>query len=171
MLGAKESRMAIPPKVCPRCGEEYLHTAIECVHCQIALVHHDQVGEIPVEELPPPSELRRIRAAGAAWVVSLSEQLTEREIPHRVEPLNDAEADAQGGGAGPYGVYVRDEDFEAAKAIDTAYLKREMPDLDESQLEEALAGDDDDGCPACGDPVAPDAVECAGCGLALGPIE
>jgi hypothetical protein len=171
MLALEESTMTLPPKLCPRCGEEYLHTALECVHCEVALVHPDQAGQVSAYELPPPSELRRIRAAGAGWVVSLSERLAEREIPHRVEPLDEAEADAQGGGAGPYGVYVREEDFEAAKAIDTAYLKREMPDLDESQLEEALAGGDDDACPACGDPVAPDAAECAGCGLALGPIE
>jgi len=163
--------MALPPKVCPRCGEEYLHTAVECVHCEVALVLPDQLGEVPVDSLPPPSELRRLRAAGAAWVVALSEQLTEREIPHRVEPLNEAESDAQGGGAGPYGVYVREDDFEAARVVDLAYLKREMPDLDESQLEEGFAGADDGACPACGDPIVPDADECGGCGLALGPIE
>ena len=163
--------MALPPKVCPRCGEEYLHTAIECVHCAVTLVLPGQLEDAPVDELPPPSELRRVRAAGAGWVVTLSEQLAEHDIPHRVESLNEAEADAQGGGAGPYGVYVREEDLEAAKAIDSAYLKREMPDLDESAIEAGFAGADDGTCPACGDPVTSDVDECAGCGLALGPIE
>lgn len=159
--------MALPPKVCPACESEYLHSAIVCAHCEVALVHPDELAAAPApEDLPPAADLSLLRAAGAAWALRLSERLVEEEIPHRLEPLavGEAERDVS---AGPYGVYVREADLPAARRVDAAHLAREMPDA--GALEPGAF--DEDACPACGDPLSPGDAECGGCGLALGPVE
>lgn len=156
--------MALPPKVCPECGEEYVHSMVTCVDCEVELVHSDALGDEPASELPPVAELTSIRVASAGWAVALSELLVEAGIPHRVELVS-----ADGGASGPYGVYVRAENVERARAIDAELIDREIPDLPEGWEAAATAGGE--GCPACGSEVGADAVECPDCGLALGAPE
>jgi hypothetical protein len=66
----------------------------------------------------------------------------------------------------PYGVYVRPVDVEAAAAIDEAFFREQIPDLPEGH---GVSGAPEvaEGCPACGEPADPEAVECPSCGLAL----
>lgn len=156
--------MALPPKICPDCGEEYVHSAVTCVHCEVALVHAEEAHSAPSQELPPASELSPIRIASSGWALALSELLVEAGIPHRVEVVSEDAAGRRGSGPGPYGVYVRSEDAERARTLDTRHLEREIPDLPEG-WEGSPAGED---CPACGASVADDAAECPDCGLALG---
>jgi hypothetical protein len=166
MLPALECAMALPPKVCPECESEYMHTVTSCVHCDVELVPFEELVAAPASELPPSSELSLVRAAGMGWVVSLSERLVEAAIPHRVDPLEKRD-EGSGNPPGPYGVYVRERDLDAAQRIDAAHIAHEIPDAHEASVH-AVA---EDACPACGDPISESDAECAGCGLAFGPVE
>jgi hypothetical protein len=166
MLAVRESRMALPPKVCPQCESEYVHTAVVCAHCNVELVDAGSWVPTPARELPAASELALVRAAGMGWVLALSERLVEAEIPHRVEPL-------EGGGKedeappGPYGVYVREADLAAAHRIDAAHLAREIPEAETADADSF----GEDACPACGEPISESDTECGECGLPFGPAE
>jgi hypothetical protein len=160
--------VSLPPKLCPECGEEYLHTAERCVHCDVALVQPDQVETTETPDLPPIGELTCVRAASVGWATSLSDRLREAGIPHRIEAVGgEGMGSAQRPGHQvPYGVYVQNEDFAAAAEIDRIHMASQIPDIPDDFEEGAELGDD--ACPACGEPLPPDAPECAGCGLVLG---
>lgn len=160
--------MPMPPKLCPECGEEYVHAASVCAHCDVPLVLEGEAPEAArVGELPPISELVCVRASSAGWAMGLSERLVEAGIPHRVQAAS-AEADEGGqrrpGSNLPYGVFVRSEDEPAATEIDLAYTEHQIPDLPEDFAATAI---DSDQCPACGEAILETASECPGCGLAL----
>jgi predicted RNA-binding Zn-ribbon protein involved in translation (DUF1610 family) len=162
----------MPPKLCPECGEEYLHTASACIHCDVPLVlEGERPAQRAVEDLPPASELVCVRAASVGWAMSLSQHLVEAGIPHRVQA---AELDADEGSRRkpgqnlPYGVFVLAEHAEAAARIDLAHTERQIPDIPEDFGQSEISADD---CPACGESIAPTATECPECGLALLPPE
>jgi hypothetical protein len=160
--------VSMPPKVCPECGEEYVHAASVCVHCDVPLVLE---GEAPdaaqIAELPPIAELICVRASSVGWAMGLSERLVEAGIPHRVQAASadDDEGGQRRPGANlPFGVFVRPEDEAAASEIDLAHTEHEIPGIPEDFDPSAT---DTDQCPACGDPILETATECPGCGLAL----
>lgn len=158
--------MQLPPKVCPDCGEEYVHSATTCPDCDVELRLEGEAAEgVAADTLAPSSELARLRVVPDAWAVALSEELRRVGIPHRVEPLPDMRAPGQGT---MYGVFVRREDGPAALQIDSELALEQVPDApDEIRVGEH----DEDSCPACGDPIASDAEECPGCGLPFQPGE
>ncbi len=158
--------MALPPKLCPECGEEYVHTAVQCFHCEVALVHADELAPAPGSgsELPAAAELTPIRIAAADWALALSERLVEEGIPHRIEAVAEAARGAGRRDAGRYGVYVRPEDAARARALDAEQLSREIPDIPEDWQDAAAEAE---GCPACGAAVAETDTECPDCGLSL----
>ena len=160
--------MALPPKVCPECREEYLHSAVSCVHCDVALVLPDDLENAPESSLPPTSELHCLRACQSGWAVGLSDRLREAGIPHRVEqvasnPANRTQA---------YAVWIQPADLERARPIDEACAADQVPDFpegyDDDYREAEAHGDGDQACPACGERVAPEHTECGSCGLFLG---
>ena len=153
--------MALPPKICPDCREEYLHSVQSCVHCEVPLVLEEQLEDVPVEGLAPSSDLATVRTASAGWALALSERLVGAGIAHRVEEVSEG---ASQGGAQPYSVFVRAQDLERARVIDAEQMEREIPDLPEDWETAGQAGD---GCPACGAELADEASECPECGLAL----
>jgi len=164
--------MIMPPKICPECGEEYVHTASICIHCDVALVLE---GDVPVgsasEALPPASELICVRAASVGWAMSLSEHLLEAGIPHRIQAAtseDDEGSERKPGHNLPYGVFVRAEHEAAAAQIDRAHTGAQIPDIPEDFGQTEISADD---CPACGESILPTATECPGCGLALLPPE
>jgi len=160
--------MPKPPKVCPECGEEYLHTASVCVHCDVPLVlEGDRPAPHVAEELPPASELVCVRAASVGWAMSLSEHLVEAGIPHRIQATESEEDDGSRRKPGqnlPYGVFVLAEHAETAAQIDLAHTGRQIPDIPEDFGQSEISADN---CPACGEAISPTATECAECGLAL----
>lgn len=158
--------MALPPKLCPECESEYVHAMTSCVHCDVELVHLDELVAAPARELPPASELSLVRAAGMGWVLALSERLVEAGIAHRVDPLEPRD-EGDTTPPGPYGVYVCEKDLESARRIDAAHIEREIPDADLG----GGAAVAENACPACGDLISESDPECAGCGLAFGPVE
>ena len=155
--------MPLPPKHCPECGGEYVHTVLVCARCGVALV---LAGEpIAVRELPPSAELSKVRTATLSWARSFSDLLAEAGIAHRVEPEDDSARAAGGpGGEQLCGVFVRAEDREQAARLDAQHLRSQIPDVPED-----LAGGaaEEGHCPACGEPADLDAPECASCGLAF----
>jgi len=155
--------MTLPPKICPECGEEYVHSAQECIHCDVPLVLEAELAEAPVEELAPSSDLVSVRVASAGWALALSERLVEAGIPHRVEAVAGDSSPAPGR-AHPYAVLVRPQDVGRARGIDAEQMQREIPDLPEGW---DAPGAEAEGCPACGAALAADAAECPDCGLAL----
>jgi hypothetical protein len=166
--------MALPPKLCPECSEEYLHTASTCIHCEVPLVlEGEQPAARAAEELPPVSELVCVRAASVGWAKSLSEHLAQAGIPHRIQAATPEEDEDDGGRRKPghnlpFGVYVYAEDVEAAARIDVAHTETQIPDIPESFGQAELSADS---CPACGESISETATECAECGLALLPAE
>lgn len=155
--------MTLPPKRCPECGEEYVHTVLVCADCGVALV---LAGEtIPTRELPPTSELVRVRTATRSWAHDFSERLAEAGIGHRVE-LEDEPGRRAGFAhdAQLCSVFVRAEDGEEAARLDAEYLHSQIPDVPEDYARRAAEADR---CPACGEPADLAAPECPSCGLAF----
>ena len=155
--------MTLPPKHCPECGEEYVHTVLVCPDCGVALV---LAGEpIARRELPPTSELLRVRTAAVPWARSFSDLLAEAGIEHRVE-LEDDSARVAGAPheAQLCSVYVRPEDREDAARLDAEHLRSQIPDVPEDFAGRVA---EDDRCPACDEPADLAAPECSSCGLAF----
>lgn len=163
-VGASEGPVASEYKICPECEEEYTLSAIECADCGAALVFPDQLAaEPPPDAFPETDELECVRVGPLPWTRALSEALTSAGIEHRVQP---DERDPEQGGVDPrhfggetvYGTWVKPEDASAASEIDDVLFGHLEPEnADESQGDEA--------CPACQEPLAPEAIECGSCGL------
>ena len=158
--------VAPEPLFCPECEGEFVPTALSCPDCEVALVTAAALEQREVESLPPASELVCVRAAGVSWAQALSALLAEEGISHRIEAAGDdgEEVSRRPGATLPYGVYVRAEDVEAAREIDAAFMQSQIPDLPEGH---ELSAQEAEGCPACGEAVAPDAADCPECGLVL----
>jgi len=155
--------MTLPPRRCPECGEEYVHTVMVCAECGVALI---LAGDpIPVRELPPSSQLLRVRAATPSWARSFSDLLTDAGIAHRVEVEGDPARAADGpADAQLFSVFVRPEDGEEVARLDALHLRSQIPDVPEDYAAGAVG---EGLCPACGEPADLAAPECASCGLAF----
>ena len=110
----------LPPKICPRCGEEYVHTAQVCVECDVPLGFDAPPAEAPRDELPPAEDLVAIRNAEVSWIDGLAHALADAGIPSRVELPRREDSTVQGRrmGAIRCTIYVRQEDVPAAARID-----------------------------------------------------
>ena len=158
----------LPPRRCPECGEEYVHTVAVCPDCGVALVLEGEsipAPSAPVDDLPPASELVRVRTATLGWAYSFSDLLAEEGVPHRIEAEDDgvkvagARREEQ-----VCSVYVLPEDRERAAQLDAQHLRTQIPDVPEDRGDIVPA---EDRCPACGERADLDAAECASCGLAF----
>ena len=106
--------MVMPPKFCPECQDEYVHSATVCADCNVPLVFEGELCDLEgTEDLPPISELVCIRASSVSWAMALSEKLAAAGIPHRIQAASadDGDGDRQKPGQNlPYGVFVLDDD-------------------------------------------------------------
>ena len=151
---------------CPECGEEYTRAVARCAHCDVALVPAGSVVEPPPPEFPAIDRLACVRVGPLPWTRALSQALTELGVEHRVERDVRGEAErgpdpALFGGETLSGVWVRPEQPARAAELDRQLFAALEPDR-------AEASEGEESCPACGDPLAPDALACPGCGLAFG---
>lgn len=169
MLPPSEKNVTLPPKLCPECGQEYVHTIAVCADCGVELVLEGELERerepVPRFELPPLSALVRVRAATISWSRGYAQRLEAAGIPHRIELEPDAGATTSARhGERVCSVYVRAEDVPAATLLDFAHLRSQIPDVPEDF---GVADTGEDICPACGEPADLTAVECASCGLAF----
>jgi hypothetical protein len=156
--------------VCPECRVEHTRKATHCADCGVELVTPDRITaeEAVIAAYPPASELECVRVAPLAWIRALSQGLEENGIAHRVEPAGEGDApEGQDagvfGGAQLFGLYVLDERAAVAREIDGSIAVQLLPGA-----APALADGEEASCPACGEPLAHDTVECGDCGLRLG---
>jgi hypothetical protein len=153
------------PKLCPECGEEYVHTVLRCPDCDVAL-GADGPAPAAAFELPDAEQLVLLRNAEVPWIDGLAHALAEAGIPSRVElPRVEDTKSVQSRGMGNVRctIYVRSEDAPEAARIDAEFARTQVPDLPDDAEQHA----ESDGCPGCGTTVASDATECPECGLAF----
>ncbi len=150
-------------QICPSCKGEFTLAVSRCTECDVDLVAPDEAGG----NFPPASELLCIRIGPVPWIQALSDGLEEREIVHRVEPVDPAEAPEAVdlfGKVELFGLYVDESGEAVARHLDGALAAQALP---EAQVEPLPEGDVES-CPACETPLAADATECPDCGLAFG---
>ncbi|MBW2316527.1 MAG: hypothetical protein JRH10_20380 [Deltaproteobacteria bacterium] len=154
------------PKRCPECGEDFLHTTEVCSDCGVPLKLVSELeGPDAGAGLPPASELALIRAEGPAWIDVLAAALRAADIPSRVEIIDPEQHGARSGLTGSAcGLFVREVDVVRAREIDAEVQREQIPDMPT----EDVAGEGEEGCPACGHAIAADDAECPDCGLFLG---
>jgi hypothetical protein len=152
----------LPPKVCPQCGEEYVHTVTRCADCDVPL-GFDAPAAAPALELPPAEELVALRNAEVPWIEGLAHALADAGIPSRVELLRreDSTVQSRGLGAIRCNIYVRREDAADAARIDAEFARTQVPDLPQADA----AWEESEACPGCGSALGADAAECPECGL------
>ncbi len=156
----------LPPKICPRCGEEYVHTMQRCRDCDVPLGSDAPVAGVVVE-MPPADQLVALRNAEVSWIEGLAHALAEAGIPSRVElpRREDQSVQSRGMGAIRCNIYVRPEDAEAAARVDAEFARTQVPDMPE---ESESAWGEAEACPGCGSELGADAIECPECGLSFG---
>jgi hypothetical protein len=160
--------MELPPKICPRCGEEYVQAAEICADCGVPLGSEGPpADDEPAFELPPAEELVPVRNAEVPWIEGLAHALAEAGIPCRVElpRSEDDSVQSRGLGALRCTLFVRPEDAQQAARVDAAFARTQVPDL---TADDAGEWGESDTCPGCGTTLDTDAVECPECGLAFG---
>jgi hypothetical protein len=159
-------------KLCTRCGSEYVWTMESCIDCGGPLTEVDPRMTTPPRGRREPSPLTDLRPAHVftaadeplvlrqeelPYVQALAERLRAAGIPYEVF----APDDCRGGCSTKYSVLVGTADFVAAAAVDRQVLAELVPDA------ETFVDLDTAGCPACGTPRIPGAVDCADCGLSI----
>jgi len=156
----------LPPKICPRCGEEYVHTMQRCVDCDVPLGSDAPVAEAAIE-MPPIEQLVALRNAEVAWIEGLAHALADAGIPSRVElpRREDQSVQSRGMGAIRCNIFVRPEDGPAATRVDAEFARTQVPDLPDA---EAGEWGESESCPGCGTELGADATECPECGLSFG---
>src|SRR5262245_38823066 len=100
--------MNLPFKTCPRCGVEYVATALVCSDCNVALEVLPVGGREPpaTASLPPASELTRIAAGGPWEMERLALELQEAGISCRIDAMpSSAPISRRVAGAPPRGSY------------------------------------------------------------------
>ena len=109
----------------------------------------------------------RLRAHGDARLRAgaLGRASSEAGITHRIEAVPDAEGDevARAGPARtcPTASTCARRTCRPPREVDREYLRSQIPDLPARRRGRRW----EEGCPACGAPLAPDAAECPDCGL------
>lgn len=157
--------MDLPPKICPECRVEYVHTAVECSDCHVPLVAADALPEAADDRLADLEQLTPIRVESGSWISRLAVRLREEGIAHRVDPAPAR----RGAHSGPlFALFVRSEDAEAARAVDAEVLRSELPELPDLPGTPSAPASDE-ACPACGCQAPPDVSECPDCGLNFEP--
>jgi hypothetical protein len=157
-------------KVCPSCRGEFQNWVARCPDCDVALeLGADAPPPPAADELPPARELTCIERGDPRALHEIAEHLQAEGLSCRIASYPPDEKIRLGGQRGTgvatiFGLYVRPGDAEAATRVRTRLVRETLP---ESVGHEVVAGTELSECPACGEPLAETARECAACGLAF----
>jgi len=123
----------------------------------------------PLPDDPPPTglELALVRIGAVSDIRSLSIRLRAAGIQHWImrDPSDDSIANVKGdyGRGVVVNLVVGVRDLERAVQIREEDLRATLPDIPAGFSFDA----DGDGCPACGAPLAAEAMECRDCGISF----
>jgi hypothetical protein len=156
-------------KLCPDGHGEFQQRVTHCPDCGAALQLATS-AEPPVRavfELPPARELACIERGDPRVLHEIAGLLQTSGISCRIDAYPPDEPIRLGGRRGSgvattFGLYVLPGDAEAAKRLHTQHLHQSLP---EAAGYEVTAGTELHACPACGEPLAEAARDCAACGL------
>ena len=166
MLGASEPSMMLPPKRCPECGEEYVHSVQVCPDCGVALVLAGESVPIPVRRaaarVGPGARAHGDRRLGAQLLgpARRGGHPAPRRARGRFRAGHGGPAPTRNSAACSCGRRTGS----GRRQLDAEHLRSQIPDMPEDFAGGAA---EDDRCPACGEPADLAAPECASCGLAF----
>ena len=155
-------------KICPEGHGEFQQRVTHCPDCGAALQLATS-AEPPVRTvvgLPPAHELTCIERGDPRALHEIAEQLQSAGVSCRIDaypPDQPIRLGRRGAGvATTFGLYVRPADAEAATRLRTQHLQQTLPEAASVRL---ATGTELLECPACGEPLAETARDCAACGL------
>ncbi len=162
--------MLLPPKYCPSCAAEHVHTALRCLDCDVPLeLHppgHPGSAAAPERSLPPAEQLPCLVRGDPFRIERLALYLQEAGLSSRVDSYPPGRQLGSGGmlsfgGDTQVGIYVHPDEREQGMRLIEEYDAGRMPEPEASEVE---------GCPACGGALSTDASSCSSCGLEF-PVE
>lgn len=154
-------------KHCPSCRGEFQNWVERCPDCGTALVLAEAKPPPETrEELPPASELVCLERGDPRTLHEIAQRFQAAGLSCRID-VYPADGKIQLGQRGsgvttPFGLYVRARDEAEAKRIRLEQVRETLPEAAGHSLG---AGAELADCPACGEPLAEAARECAACGL------
>jgi hypothetical protein len=158
-------------KVCPSCGGEFQQWVTQCPDCAVALQISSGAPRPAAapRELPPERDLVCLDRGEPRALREIAERLQAAGLSCRIGPYPPDEPIRLGGKRGSgvattFGLYVLPADAEEAARLRTQFVRDTLPDAAGVDFG---AGAELSACPACGEPLADGARECASCGLAF----
>lgn len=150
-------------KICPDCRAEYFPHILKCADCGTSLLSPEELkrAEEDKRRLQEKSleDMVVVRQGDLQWMDELCNVLLDSGISSTVHVDPGC---SKGCCGDTCRLVVSSQDAERAQERIEEYFREMHPELRESH-ELARQGN----CPACGTPVAADAVECPDCGLIL----
>ena len=143
----------LPPKFCPSCGVEYMHSAEFCSDCDVplSLEPPSEVGPAGAGTLPPAAELALL-LRDQPWELERTARMLESAgVRSRIDRV---------GAGSELGLFVLPTERNAALVLVDEYRAATLPDAEASSLGQTLSR-----CPACDTELAPGATSCTECGL------
>lgn len=150
-------------KVCPVCDGEYRYDIERCADCGVPLVHPQEIALRDARELPPSPVLVLLCSAPIDWVQALAGDLERQGVRYRIDRRRAREE-------GLLTLYVRRQDWQAAKEVDEERARIEEPSLPEDITEPRELRQEAPSykvCPQCGGEYRLDIERCADCGTWL----
>jgi hypothetical protein len=161
-------------KICPSCGGEFQQWVTSCPDCAVPLRAASADAPPPdpraaAREFPPARELVCIERGDPRALHEIAERLQAAGVSCRIDAYPPDEPIRLGGRRGSgvatsFGIYVLPAEVDAATRLRTELVRESLPDAANLEL---ASGSELSACPACGEPLADAARECAACGLAF----
>jgi uncharacterized protein with PIN domain len=156
-------------KICPEGHGEFQQRVTHCPDCGAALELATSTEPPPraVVGLPPAHELTCIERGDPRALLEIAEHLQSAGVSCRIDAYPPDQPIRLGGRRGSgvatsFGLYVRPAEAEEATRLRTQHLEQTLPEATDYRV---AAGTELNECPACGEPLAENARECAACGL------
>jgi len=156
-------------KICPAGHGEFQPQVTHCPDCGAALqlaTSTEPVARVAFE-LPPAHELTCIERGDPRALHEIAARLQSAGLSCRIDAYPPEQPIQLGGRRGSgvattFGLYVLPADADEATRQRAHHLEQTLPEAANSSI---AAGTELNECPACGEPLAESARDCAECGL------